>query len=117
MNERLAQTKPTNAVDTCMLPDGKVVTGADIYTDTSPCSQAYPLHSSPRQVAGAPLTGDVLACALEPVDPSSSMYTVRFSDEQAARLRQIFPRGVCDWTVPGRGQVAPDGTWQVFDKP
>jgi hypothetical protein len=30
---------------------------------------------------------------------------------QLARLRAIFPDGVCDWNQPGRGQRKPAGSW------
>ena len=84
-------------------------------TTAAPCSQAYPLHADPRQVAGAPLVNDVLACHLVAVDAGS--YGVGLSDDQVARLRRIFPDGVCDWSRTGRGQQAPAGTWQVHDQP
>jgi hypothetical protein len=66
-------------------------------------------------VAGAPLVNDVLACHLVAVDAGS--YGVSLSDEQSARLRRIFPDGVCDWSHSGRGQQVPAGTWQVHDQP
>jgi hypothetical protein len=113
--QRLAASKPTEATDRCVLPSGEIVTGDGIYGDDTACSTAYPVHTDPRQVAGAPLVNDVLACALVSVDPSS--YGVELTDDQADRLRQIFPEGVCDWTRKGRGQQAPNGTWQVFDQP
>jgi len=73
------------------------------------------VHADPRQVAGAPLVNDVVACHLVSVDPSS--YGVELSAEQTTRLRRIFPDGVCDWGRTGRGQKVPTRTWQVFDQP
>ena len=55
-------------------------------------------------MAGAPLVNDVLACHLVAVDTGS--YGVSLSDEQGARLRRIFPEGVCDWSRSGIGQQA-----------
>jgi hypothetical protein len=113
--ERLAAAKPADAADRCVLPSGEIVTGPDVYADGTPCSDAYPVHADPRRAAGSPLVNDVLACDLTPVDPSS--YGVGLSDDQAQRLRRIFPEGVCDWSHAGRGQRPPAGTWQVFDQP
>lgn len=111
--ERLAATRPDQAGDRCVLPSGETVTGEGIYAEGTPCSQAYPVHSDPRRVAGAPLVNDVLACHLVDADPGS--YGVTFSDEQAKRLRQVFPEGVCEWDRAGRGQQPPDGTWRSYD--
>ncbi len=112
-SERLAAARPDQAGDRCLLPSGETVTGDGIYADGTPCATAYPVHSDPRRVAGAPLVNDVLACRLVDVDPTS--YGVSFSDDQAKRLRQVFPEGVCDWGRTGRGQQAPDGTWRSYD--
>ncbi len=111
--DRLAASRPAAAADRCELPSGEILTGDGIYAEGSPCDQAYPLHADPRQVAGAPLVNDLLACHLVDVDRTS--YGVELTDEQYDRLRQIFSEGVCDWTRPGRGQQEPAGTWQRFD--
>jgi hypothetical protein len=36
---------------------------------------------------------------------------VPFTSGQVARLRRIFPGGVCDWRKPGVGQVPLAATW------
>jgi len=76
------------------------------------CNALYPTHLPPRMVAGGPLTSDVLKCALKPV--SATNYKVALTSEEAARLKVVFPDGVCDWSKKGVGQVPPQGTWQVF---
>ncbi|HEY6532893.1 MAG TPA: DUF6351 family protein, partial [Acidimicrobiales bacterium] len=113
--ERLAAARPVGADDRCLLPSGETVTGEGVYDAGSPCSDAYPIHSDPRRVAGALLVDDTLACTLTEIDPDA--YRVGFSDDQLERVRSIFPDGVCDWDVPGREQQAPLGTWQVHDRP
>ena len=113
--ERLAAAKPAEAGDRCQLPSGEVVAGDTIYAEGAPCAEAYPVHADPRRVAGAPLVNDVVACRLVPVDPSA--YGVELTDDQASRLKTIFPDGVCDWSDTGRGQQEPEGSWQVFDQP
>lgn len=77
-----------------------------------PCSDAFPVHTSPRTVAGAPLSSDVLACRLRPFDADE--HPARFDEGQAARAAEVFADGVCDYSVPGRGQQAPAGTWLRF---
>ena len=66
---------------------------------------AWPVWSAgwpERQVAGGPLSEDVLKCALKALDPAS--YRGLLSASQLARLAAVFPSGVCDWTRPGVGQ-------------
>ena len=58
-------------------------------------------HSSPRQVAGGPITEDILKCQLKPFNPADYP---GLSDAQMARLAAVFPDGVCDWSRPGVGQ-------------
>jgi hypothetical protein len=59
-------------------------------------------------VAGGPLTEDVVKCQLKPVDPAD--YSVKLTEAEWSRLKDIFPTGVCDWTKPGVGQQ-PSETW------
>jgi len=75
-------------------------------------NETYPNHSEPRIVAGAPIANDVLKCALKPVKATD--YKVAFSPTQMARLKAIFPTGVCDFSKPGVGQVPLKGTYQRY---
>jgi hypothetical protein len=102
-------TMPPEAVDNCVTRDGRRLRGTDIYETPGPCRDEYPLHDDPRTAAGAPRRNDIGKCALKPVDAGE--YGVPFSAAQEERLRRIFPRGVCDWTKPGVGQVPLEGTW------
>jgi hypothetical protein len=45
---------------------------------------------------------------------SAADYKVKFSAAQLARLKAIFPTGVCDFSKPGVGQVALKGTYQRY---
>jgi hypothetical protein len=72
----------------------------------------YPNHSEPRIQAGAPIANDVLKCRLKPVNTAD--YKAKFSAAQLARLKAIFPTGVCDFNKPGVGQVALKGTYQKY---
>ncbi len=77
----------------------------------SRCSEFYPVYSNPRREAGGPLSGNTLKCQLKPVDTRD--YTVQFSPDDLARLKAIFPGGVCDFTRPGVNQT-PVVTWASF---
>ena len=46
--------------------------------------------------AGAPIANDVLKCQLKPV--SAADYKASFTPAQLARLKAIFPDGVCDFS-------------------
>lgn len=110
-----AGSRPTNATNRCVLPDGEVLTGGwELYDQPGPCLDAYPVASEPRFVAGQGRRSDILACQRVPAD--AARYDVTFSDAQAARLASVFPEGVCDWTVPGIGQQAASGTWLDFGR-
>jgi hypothetical protein len=98
--------KPAAAQDRCYL------TGDDTFStpiyDMAICDADARLvkHASPHQVAGSPLTEAILKCQLKPVVFSD--YTgITFTAGQQARLRAVFPSGVCDWTKPGVGQQDP----------
>jgi hypothetical protein len=60
-------------------------------------------HTSPRQVAGGPLSENILKCELKPLR-ANDYAPVAFSLAQFARLHAAFPQGVCDWSKPGVGQ-------------
>ncbi len=106
---KLSAARPSTAVDRCTTPDGTTVSGAQTYHGTNACTQAYPVHGDPRTAAGAPQRNDILKCQLEP--SSKATYQVAFTAAQRQRLAQVFPSGVCNWSVPGVGQRAPEGVW------
>lgn len=103
---KVVEDKPASLQDRC-LADGVpgVICRADLATTNL---------STPRQEAGGPATNDVLACRREPLDRSSYLLPgglpVPFTDGQWARLRAVFPDGVCQWALPGIGQ-GPARTW------
>ena len=59
-------------------------------------------YETPRAVAGGPKHGDVNKCRLKPLDRAD--YPLTLLDADFARLQEIFPGGVCDWSEPGVGQ-------------
>ena len=69
------------------------------------------MYSNPRKEAGGPLAANILKCQLKPIDAKD--YAVPFSAAERARLKAIFPGGVCDWSKPGVNQT-PVVPWASF---
>ncbi len=111
--DKLAQAKPEELTDACWSRNEKPVKIVETQQrDSGKCNLLYPSPPSPREVAGAPLAGDIVKCQLKPVDLTD--YAVAFLPGERNRLRQIFSAGVCDWNKPGVGQTGLKGTWQSF---
>ncbi|WP_237109469.1 DUF6351 family protein [Nonomuraea sp. MG754425] len=99
--------KPPQAVDRCFTTDGaEIAAGPHVWDgvlDRRPpgaCTQRFPLYGTSRTVAGGPIEGGVYKCRLQPVDRAvaKGLYgTWRPTPAQRARLKQIFPTGVCDY--------------------
>ena len=104
----LRRARPTNLVDACWI-EGQQTPMPRV--DDGPCAKRFPLYSFPRGVAGAPITNDVVACTLRPLNitdyPDASPTTL-------AALEEVFPNGVCDWSKAGVAQVDYAGVWQSF---
>jgi Tannase-like family of unknown function (DUF6351) len=113
IHDKIVRAKPADLVDACFTNNGTVkIAETQVYTGNTTCNQLYPAFSTPRMVAGEPLTNDVLKCQLKPI--TTSDYSVTFTPAQMTQLQSIFPGGVCDWSKPGVNQVAPTGTWIAF---
>src|SRR5262245_39771010 len=106
--DKVVKAKPAAAVDGCFTADGTKIAEPLSLTGTGKCAELYPPHSTPRLVAGAQLTDDVLKCQLKPIDAKDYK---GFTTEQVAQLKQIFPGGVCDYSKPGVNQQRPAGTY------
>lgn len=105
-------TKPEGLTDACWTRDAqpRKIVQPLTYRNTGRCGELYPAFPTPRMVAGAPLTDDVVTCHRSPVDASD--YAVDFSRAELRRLREIFPGGVCDWSRGSRWERPSAGTWQ-----
>ncbi|HJS39409.1 MAG TPA: DUF6351 family protein [Burkholderiales bacterium] len=103
--DRVVRNKPANAHDGCWASATEFVAEPQTFgaAPDSVCNTLFPSYAFPRYVAGGPLAADILKCRLEPVRRHD--YAVAFTDEEFARLRKIFPQGVCDWSRRGRGQA------------
>ena len=110
---KLRRAKPGDFVDACWTRDEHPQKIVERQMPTSgKCNELYPANSFPRGVAGSPLAADVIKCQLKPISPSD--YKVTFTADETARLKQVFPTGVCDWSKPGVEQQPMAGTWQAL---
>jgi len=105
VEQKVRRSKPAGAVDFCIVPvSAEAPTGRQ--TDMTKCEAAvarYKVFSSPRQVAGGPLTENILKCRLKPLN-AVDYAPVTFTSAQWARLQAVFADGVCDWSERGVGQ-------------
>ena len=105
----VAANRPASAVDSCFDSAGELIASGDTVWDgilddkpAGSCTERFPTYSTSRIVAGAPITGDVFRCALQPLDDAidAGLYGDWMpSAEQYAQLQAIFPDGVCDYSV------------------
>ncbi len=103
----VAGNKPEQAVDSCYDTSGALLyAGADAWNGLlndgpeGPCAERFPVFSTSRIVAGAPITGDVFKCHLQPIDEAvrKGLYgDWDMTPEQRSRLEAIFPNGVCNY--------------------
>ena len=109
---KVARNKPQGVEDACWTADGQRIAEPASYDGRGRCNEMYPAHADPRIVAGAPLTNDVLKCVLKPVDAAD--YLQPLTEGQLARLKAVFPGGVCDYRRPGVGQELKAQPWLTF---
>ena len=110
----IAQNRPAKAVDSCFDVNGKLMfSGADVWDGIlndkpqGACSKAFPLYSTSRIVAGAPIEGGIYRCALKSVDAAVADGTYAPwvpTGAEIAKLKQIFPSGVCDYSKPDQAR-------------
>jgi Tannase-like family of unknown function (DUF6351) len=110
----VARNKPELATDRCFTTQGdEIARGSAVWSGTlddrpaGACTERFPLHSTSRIVAGGPLRGGVYKCRLQPVGRAVARGVYGSwepSAQELARLRQIFPSGVCDYTRGDAGR-------------
>ncbi len=108
---KVVRNKPAELVDSCWSKEGNKIEEQQQYHGGQ-CNPLYPNHGDPRIASGAPLASDILKCRLKPVDPND--YSPPLTPTQLARLKTIFPEGVCDYTRPGVQQRRLRKTWQKY---
>ena len=102
--------KPASATDACFATNGTLIaSGPDVWNGilneepAGACTNAFPLYSTSRIVAGGPIEGGVFKCARQPVATAiaNGLYgSWTPSAAELARLNAIFPTGVCDYSQP-----------------
>ncbi|MFV2057128.1 MAG: DUF6351 family protein [Thiohalomonadales bacterium] len=108
----IVQNRPAKATDTCAAADGSVLySGVDAWDGIlnkkpqGPCSQRFKIYTSSRMEAGEDIKGLIFQCALIPIERFVKEYGYKtdFNSQELARMRRIFPEGVCDYNKPDRG--------------
>ena len=72
-----------------------------------PCTEHFPIYRASRIVAGGPIEGGIFKCVTEPIDDAIArgVYGAwQPSEAERARLHEIFPEGVCDWSRGDAGR-------------
>jgi hypothetical protein len=114
-SERVVAAKPAGLVDNCWDtsgPERRNIREPLTFESTGECGAIYPAYMTPRQVAGSPLTNDVVSCQLKPLERTA--YEVTFTDAEWSQLQATFPDGVCDWSKGDAYQEGYQGTWLSF---
>lgn len=106
---KVARLKPGAATDACWDLAGNRIADTPALSGGA-CNAHYPKGVSPRLMAGAPVTDDMLKCQLKPIAEADYLPVV-FSAAEKARLAAVFPSGVCDHSLPGVSQRPLLGTW------
>jgi hypothetical protein len=109
----VAGNKPAAAVDKCFNQTGATIAaGSDVWNGIldqqapGACTQVFRPYSTSRIEAGGGITGDIFKCQTVPVSAALArgFYgSVTFTAEELTRLEQIFPTGVCDYSLPDAG--------------
>ena len=110
--QKVIEDRPVGLGDGCYLTAANRIVTTLTDPATGPCAAQYPVGKDTRQVAGGPVASNVLKCQLRPVDLGA--YRVPLTASDRAQLRATFPRGVCDYRLPGVGQVRPIAPWLSY---
>ena len=112
----VAENKPAAAVDSCF---ATVNTGTPIYRGKDawngiidsaapgPCTQLFEIHGTSRTIAGGPFDEELYKCKLQPVEAAVArgLYgSWQPTETETARLHEIFPGGVCDYSKGDLGR-------------
>jgi len=103
--EKVIADRPASAVDGCWPSASQFIAEPQAFgsTPNTTCNALLPSFAFPRFVAGGPLAADILKCQLKPVQPTEYP---GFTRADLARLKTIFPSGVCEWSKRGLGSAS-----------
>ena len=115
-DKSVAENKPALAVDRCFDFLGEEIASGDdvwdgILNDKSAgtCTETFQIYSSSRIVSGGPLKGGIFKCQLQSVKDAlkgGAYGTWKPDKAERDRLKEIFPTGVCDYSLPDAGRPA-----------
>ena len=106
--EKIAEDRPEDVTDRCVTADAAPACSVE------ELQTLQTRFSTPRQEAGGPVANDNVACQLKPLDRADyGVLGAAFTADQWAQLEAVFADGVCDWSIPGRGQ-GPAETWLQY---
>jgi len=111
---KVLRNRPADVADACWTPTGQLVVEPATWQGAGTCNTLYPSFGDTRIAAGATLRDNVLKCRLQPLNFAG--YPVTFTAEEQARLRAVFPSGVCDYERRGVGQFPLAGVWQRYGR-
>jgi hypothetical protein len=97
--------RPASAADQCWTAGGLQVLSWE------QCRHLFVHGTDPRIAAGGPLRDDIMKCHV--TAPRRSAYGATFTARQWRQLHAVFPRGVCDYTLPSVG-AHDSATWHSF---
>jgi Tannase-like family of unknown function (DUF6351) len=110
----VGRNRPARAVDSCFATDGSLIASGrrvwdGVLDDRRPgaCTERFPTYSSSRRQAGGPYEGGIWKCQLQPVSRAIARGLYgdwRPTAAEQARLEEVFPDGVCDYTRPDAGR-------------
>lgn len=112
---KIVADKPDDLTDRCSnVPGIGEVPGKDDQVD---CVLPEPLQlrlSTPREMAGDQVFNDRMSCQLKPLQRSTfDFLLLPLSEAQWTTLKGVFPRGVCDYTLPSQGKQHAQ-TWLTY---
>ena len=110
----VGENRPEAAVDSCFDTNGGLIAAGDgvwngVLDDSAPgaCTERFEIYSSSRRQAGGPFRGGVFKCQLQSIGEAiaSGLYgSWTPTPGEQARLQQVFPAGVCDFSQPDLGR-------------
>jgi hypothetical protein len=105
--KKVLDDRPANIADACYSGSGSKVSDG-------PCPPGVvPYYSTPRLVAGDPLSAVTNKCQLKPLNRADNYGPLGLTDAQWATMQTIFPNGVCDFSKPPVG-YQPTVAWLSY---
>ncbi|MFY9588118.1 MAG: DUF6351 family protein, partial [Actinomycetota bacterium] len=108
--QKLIKNRPADVHDQCSDGIGQVIPEP---VGMQSCAAIVQRYTTPRVVAGEPISTDQNACQLKPLRRDDYRSTA-FTDAQWEALQSVFPSGVCDYSKPGIDQQ-PTIPWQTYE--